>query len=86
MSHISPFTTLGAKGGAATHTLTINEMPAHSHSLRRGETGNARVEEIAYSSGSNTQTTPAAVNNTGGGAAHNNMSPYIVVNYEVIAG
>lgn len=24
--------------------------------------------------------------NTGGGGAHNNMSPYIVVNYEVICG
>src|SRR5215472_9002218 len=29
----SPSYTLGASGGEATHVLTVNEMPAHSHTI-----------------------------------------------------
>ncbi len=36
--------------------------------------------------GENIGGNPSVVTNTGGGGSHNNMPPYIVVNYEVIAG
>ena len=71
--------TAGDTGGEATHTLTINEMPSHSHQLDRGNYGNSRLEEIAYSNGSSTATGSWGVHNTGGGQAHNNMPPYLVV-------
>lgn len=87
---------LGQTGGAATHTLTASEMPAHSH----GVTDNGHTHEInVVSSDSSGKFYPNAdygpslrqntlsakanisINNTGGGGAHNNMPPYLVVNY-----
>lgn len=71
------FNTVGKTGGEKTHTLTTAEMPVHSHDLRRGNYGNARNEEIAYSDGNAAQITSAGVSNSGGGQAHNNLQPYI---------
>ena len=69
----------GSTGGEATHTLTIDEIPSHTHNLTRGNYGNSRIEEIAYSSGEDTITTTSGVGSTGGGQAHNNMPPYLTV-------
>ena len=81
--------TLGAAGGSESHTLTTNEMPSHTHTgnvaLRTNweggystrspvGTGNARYDNT----GSNP---PLSIDNTGGGAAHNNVQPTIILNY-----
>lgn len=71
------FDTVEETGGEKTHTLTTAEMPVHSHDLRRGNYGNGRHEEIAYSDGNAARTTSDGVSNSGGGQAHNNLQPYI---------
>ena len=70
------FDTLNATGGAETHTLTISEMPAHTHTYGKSTTSeNMSIDDINGLRGASTTNTSS----TGGGAAHNNLQPYIVV-------
>lgn len=74
------FDTLGETGGAKTHTLTEAEMPAHTHgTAARFNGGTGSFENIA-GSGSATNAS-LDTDSTGGGGAHNNLQPYITLNY-----
>lgn len=79
------FATLGQVGGEKNHTLDITEIPTHSHSyVDKGDAGSTgefgdwgtKGTVARYNSGGTYNT-----GNRGGGQAHNNLPPYIVLNF-----
>lgn len=76
----------GTAGGEAAHTLTVEEMPSHNHSLSDPIDKNS-IKLGSMTGDANWALTKRAAsydynlttNNTGGGAAHNNMPPYLTV-------
>ena len=80
--------TNGSTGGEATHTLTYNEMPQHTHpmySYNPGGEGTWTPDEGSYlvdsvTDNKNTWWARLGMGYAGGGAAHNNMPPYLAVN------
>ena len=72
----------GNTGGEATHTLTEREIPNHKHSIWFPNDGGEQSAEIGYpdTGSKNTYYAEASkTSGTGGGAAHNNMPPYLAV-------
>lgn len=71
-------------GGEKEHTLTLDEMPVHTHTEVSAVATviNGGLEAPASSAVPATTTTGAA----GGGEPHNNMPPYVGVYWAIIAG
>jgi microcystin-dependent protein len=92
------FDVLGEVGGAKTVTLTINEMPSHSHQWNAAGTNNpggvpANWDDIVGANvaalgigPANPEDVSNSIKPRGGGAAHNNLQPYAVAQYIISTG
>ena len=76
----------GDTGGEATHTLTVDEMPSHSHNSSISAEGSTKYGlasgggwEGSVLVGWGTEERVDAVRFTGGNQPHNNMPPYLTV-------
>ena len=71
---------IGSTGGEINHNLSVNEIPSHSHNFKLSDdiqTGS--TYKAVWSKSSTNSTYTNITENSGGGQAHNNMPPYLVV-------
>jgi microcystin-dependent protein len=86
------FHTLGQKSGEETHTLSAAEMAQHDH-VAMASSANATVniptgqvfarsaERAYHEPGPNVALHSGTLLNVGGGQAHDNMQPYLALNF-----
>jgi microcystin-dependent protein len=79
------FDAVGEKGGAKTHLLTTAEMPSHTHNFKQRTLASA-LGDYQPGAASNTGSLITVSDGSivlaaGGGAAHNNLQPYIALHH-----
>ena len=89
--HTGNGVTLGERGGESAVTLTTQQMPAHTHSVNANGTASGQSSpagnywgnggQTIYSDSTNASMNPAAISTVGGSQPHNNLSPYLTLNF-----
>ncbi|MEO6251874.1 MAG: tail fiber protein [Ferruginibacter sp.] len=90
--HVGSGMTLGERAGEQAHTLSISEMPSHTHQALASAngptvtapTGNFWASNTGftpYGTAANTAMSLQSLSNTGGSQAHENRSPFLTLNY-----
>jgi microcystin-dependent protein len=89
--HVGSGHTLGERGGEQAHTLSIAELPTHTH-VAMASSANASVptpggnvlgtSNNLYAAATNlTSLSPSTVPNVGGSQAHLNMQPFLTLSF-----
>ena len=89
--HVGSGHTLGERSGEQAHTLSIAEIPTHTHVLR-GAASNAATNSpngavladstaVYHSASSLVALNPGSVTNVGGSQAHENMQPFLTLSF-----
>lgn len=91
--HMGNGYTIGQTGGQANVTLTTQELPTHTHRAsgvsnaanQVSPSGNTWADSVndPYAPSYGVAMNAGNVAQTGGGQPHNNMSPYLVLNYVI---
>ena len=82
----------GERAGSTSVTLSVQQMPTHTHPVRASSaiSGGQAVPTGRYLGGGNnvyrappasTTLSPGSVTNAGGSQPHNNMQPYLTINF-----
>jgi microcystin-dependent protein len=91
--HVGSGHTLGERGGEQAHTLSIAELPTHTHVLSDANSnsdsndpsnrylGNAAA--LYHAATSLTTLNPGTVGNVGGSQAHLNMQPFLTLTFAI---
>jgi microcystin-dependent protein len=90
--HVGSSHTLGERGGEQAHTLSIAELPTHTHSVAASSAatgGNANPSGRFLGGGNNVHHAPAnlvamhpgTIANVGGSQAHLNMQPFLTLSF-----
>lgn len=92
--HVGSGHTLGERGGAQAHTLSIAELPTHVHQLQASSSAattstpttatvaSASSGSALYGAASNlVAMAPTALANVGGSQAHLNMQPFLTLSF-----
>jgi microcystin-dependent protein len=91
--HVGGSHTLGERGGEQAHTLSISEIPTHTHVLN-GSTANADNNDatgrflgaaaaLYHDATALTAIAAATVGNVGGSQAHLNMQPFLTLSFGI---
>lgn len=88
--HAGNHVSLGQRAGEETHTLTVQEMPDHTHSVSGATTSSSNkaagnvwgnAPSPMYSAKGTVQMNAQALTSAGGSQPHSNMQPYGVLSY-----
>ncbi|MES2441062.1 MAG: tail fiber protein [Verrucomicrobiota bacterium] len=89
--HVGGGHTLGERGGEQAHTLSISEIPTHTHAVRGSSAAAstpvptnavlAPANNLYSASNAPVPLGATSVTNSGGGQAHLNMQPFLVISF-----
>lgn len=90
--HVGSGHTLGERGGEQAHTLTIAELPTHTHAVQASASAsggnNSPVNRflgggnnVYHSASSLAALDPGTITNVGGSQAHLNMQPFLTLTF-----
>lgn len=91
--HTGPTVTLGQKAGEENHTVINSEMPAHNHPVSASSTQSDAPVPAGNLLGADTTSiyapadanlvalVPGTISTAGGSQPHNNMQPYLTLNF-----
>jgi microcystin-dependent protein len=89
--HVGSGHTLGERGGEQAHTLSVAELPTHTHILQGSSTAAgtnspnnavlAASTAVYHAPTSLVSLNPGSVTNVGGSQAHLNMQPFLILSF-----